>query len=130
MTGGSPAIESSDGPSVDSVGSGSMDRMAEDAWAELADQFADGAYATAKGQVRTYVLHRQLLDHLPQPPAAVLDVGGGAGNQSFLLARLGYEVTVLDPSAAMLAKAEQRSRRTRARAAARTADRRCRRAGG
>ncbi|GAB2675718.1 methyltransferase domain-containing protein [Saccharopolyspora gloriosae] len=82
--------------------------MGEDAWAGLADQFAEGAYASVKGRVRTYVLHRQLLEHLPPPPAKVLDVGGGAGHQSFPLARAGYEVTVLDPSRAMLDKAEQR----------------------
>lgn len=35
-------------------------------------------------------------------------MGGGAANQSLPLARLGYRVTVLDPSPAMLAKAEQR----------------------
>jgi S-adenosylmethionine-dependent methyltransferase len=35
-------------------------------------------------------------------------VGGGAGHQSLPLARLGYDVTILDPSVAMLAKAEQR----------------------
>lgn len=84
--------------------------MAEDAWAALADPFVDGAYATVKGQVRTSVLHAQLLRHLPAPPARVLDVGGGAAHQSLPLARLGYDVTVLDPSAAMLAKAEQRLR--------------------
>jgi S-adenosylmethionine-dependent methyltransferase len=61
-----------------------------------------------KGQVRTRVLHAQLLRHLPPPPASVLDVGGGAGHQSFPLARLGYDVTVLDPSEAMLAKAQER----------------------
>lgn len=82
--------------------------MVEDAWQGLADRFVDGAYATVKGQVRTYVLHRQLLRHLPPPPVSVLDVGGGAGHQSLPLARLGYEVTVLDPSPAMLAKAEER----------------------
>lgn len=82
--------------------------MPDDAWAPLADAFVDGAYATVKGRVRTYVLHRQLLRHLPAPLASVLDVGGGAAHQSLPLARLGYEVTVLDPSAAMLAKAEQR----------------------
>jgi SAM-dependent methyltransferase len=38
----------------------------------------------------------------------VLDVGGGAAHQSLPLARLGYDVTVVDPSAAMLAKAERR----------------------
>jgi S-adenosylmethionine-dependent methyltransferase len=84
--------------------------MADDTWAGLADQFADQAYATVKGRVRTYVLHQHLLEHLPEPPATVLDVGGGAGHQSFPLAQAGYEVTLLDPSSAMLAKAEQRLR--------------------
>jgi SAM-dependent methyltransferase len=84
--------------------------MPEDAWATLADAFVEGAYATVKGRVRTYVLHQQLLRHLPAAPATVLDVGGGAAHQSLPLARLGYQVTVLDPSAAMLAKADQRVR--------------------
>ena len=61
--------------------------------------------------MRTYVLHQQLLEHLPPPPAAVLDVGGGAGHQSFPLARAGYDVTLLDPSPAMLDKARQRLER-------------------
>jgi S-adenosylmethionine-dependent methyltransferase len=82
--------------------------VADDTWASLADQFADGAYASVKGRVRTYVMHQQLLEHLPPPPATVLDVGGGAGHQSFPLARAGYDVTLLDPSAAMLDKARQR----------------------
>jgi S-adenosylmethionine-dependent methyltransferase len=82
--------------------------VVDDAWETLADPFVDGAYATVKGQVRTYVLHHQLLRHLPPPPVSVLDVGGGAGHQSMPLARLGYDVTILDPSSAMLAKAEER----------------------
>lgn len=82
--------------------------MPQDAWAALADPFIEGAYASVKGQVRTFVLHAQLLRHLPDPPATVLDVGGGAAHQSLPLARLGYDVTVLDPSPAMLEKAEQR----------------------
>jgi SAM-dependent methyltransferase len=61
-----------------------------------------------KGYVRTYVMHQHLLEHLPAPPADVLDVGGGAGHQSFPLARAGYDVTVLDSSPAMLDKARQR----------------------
>lgn len=69
--------------------------MGDDIWAGLADKFADRAYATVKGRVRTYVLHQHLLEHLPQPPATVLDVGGGAGHQSFPLAQAGYEVTLL-----------------------------------
>jgi ubiquinone/menaquinone biosynthesis C-methylase UbiE len=82
--------------------------VSDDIWATLADQFADRAYASVKGQVRTYVLHQHLLEHLPPPPATVLDVGGGAGHQSFPLARAGYDVTLLDSSPAMLDKAQQR----------------------
>jgi S-adenosylmethionine-dependent methyltransferase len=82
--------------------------VSDDTWASLAGKFADEAYASVKGYVRTYVMHRQLLENLPPPPAAVLDVGGGAGHQSFPLAQAGYDVTVLDPSPAMLDKARQR----------------------
>lgn len=85
--------------------------VAEDAWAALADLFADEAYASVKGYVRTFVLHHQLLEHVPAAPATVLDVGGGAGHQSFPLAQAGYEVTVLDPSPAMLDKAHERLQR-------------------
>ena len=70
--------------------------MGDDIWAGLADTFADEAYASVKGYVRTYVMHRHLLEHLPPPPATVLDVGGGAGHQSFPLAHAGYDVTLLD----------------------------------
>lgn len=85
--------------------------VGDDIWASLADQFVDEAYASVKGRVRTYVLHQQLLEHLPAPPAPVLDVGGGAGHQSFPLAQAGYDVTLLDPSSAMLHKAQQRLQR-------------------
>jgi S-adenosylmethionine-dependent methyltransferase len=85
--------------------------MADDRWAGLVDKFADDAYATVKGYVRTYVLHQQLMEHLPPPPAPVLDVGGGAGHQSFPLAQAGYDVTLLDPSPAMLDKARERLQR-------------------
>ncbi|MGD9529373.1 MAG: class I SAM-dependent methyltransferase [Dehalococcoidia bacterium] len=84
--------------------------MADDTWSgsALAGRFADDAYATVKGRVRTEVMHRQLLEHLPPAPAPVLDVGGGAGHQSFRLAEAGYDVTLLDPSQAMLDKARDR----------------------
>jgi S-adenosylmethionine-dependent methyltransferase len=90
--------------------------VGDDIWVRLADQFADEAYASVKGLVRTHVLQQQLLEHLPPPPAPVLDVGGGAGHQSFPLAQAGYDVTLLDPSAAMLDKAQQRLRRLAAEA--------------
>jgi SAM-dependent methyltransferase len=82
--------------------------MPHDSWAALADPFIEAADASVKGYVRTYVLHAQLLRHLPEPPASVLDVGGGAAHQSLPLARLGYDLTIVDSSPAMLAKAEQR----------------------
>ncbi len=85
--------------------------MNEDTFAGLADKLVDEAYATVKGFVRTYVMHQQLLEHLAPPPASVLDVGGGAGHQSFPLAEAGYDVTLLDPSRAMLDKAQERLER-------------------
>jgi SAM-dependent methyltransferase len=85
--------------------------VGEDTWASLAELFVDEAYASVKGYVRTYVMHQHLLEHLPPPPADVLDVGGGAGNQSFPLAQAGYDVTVLDSSPAMLDKARERLER-------------------
>lgn len=68
----------------------------------------DGHYGTLRGRVRTHVIGCHLREYLPRLPAAVADVGGGAGNQSVPLARDGYQVTIVDPSATMLAKAQAR----------------------
>jgi S-adenosylmethionine-dependent methyltransferase len=54
------------------------------------------------------VIHEHLQRHLGPPPRRVVDVGGGAGNQSVPLARLGYEITLVDPSPSMLERARQR----------------------
>ncbi len=85
-----------------------MDVTEADAWAPLADRFVTGHYGTVRGQVRTYVIDRHLRTHLPPPPASLVDVGGGGGNQSVPLARAGYQVTIADPSAAMLDRAAAR----------------------
>ncbi|HGY08577.1 MAG TPA: class I SAM-dependent methyltransferase [Oceanithermus profundus] len=45
---------------------------------------------------------RALEEHLPPPPAAVLDVGGGPGRYAIELTRRGYRVTLVDLSAANL----------------------------
>src|SRR5690606_1965337 len=69
---------------------------------ELGDRFADENYGSVRGLVRTHTLHQHLLAHLPAPPAALVDVGGGAGHQAVPLAEAGYDVTIVDPSEAML----------------------------
>ncbi|HEX7993445.1 MAG TPA: methyltransferase, partial [Streptosporangiaceae bacterium] len=79
----------------------------EDSWAPLADRFIRGHYAMLRGRVRTHVIDAHLRAHLPPPPAAIADVGGGGGNQSIPLARSGYQVTIADPSEAMLAGAAE-----------------------
>jgi S-adenosylmethionine-dependent methyltransferase len=85
----------------------SSDGPPEDRWASLAARFVDGHYGSLRGRVRTHVINAHLRTHLPAPPLCVVDVGGGAGHQSIPLARAGYEVTVVDPSSAMLERAEQ-----------------------
>ncbi len=82
--------------------------MSDDIWAPLADRFVEGHYGTLRGRVRTYLIDRHLREHLPPPPLRLVDVGGGAGHQTLPLARRGYEVTIVDPSTAMLERAETR----------------------
>ncbi len=53
-------------------------------------------------------LHAWFADHLPPPPAAVLDVGAGSGRDAAWFAAKGYEVVAVDPSMTMLAEAQQR----------------------
>jgi len=60
-----------------------------------------------KGYVRTYVMHQQLLEHLPSPSATVLDVGEARAINRFRWPKR-YDVMVLDSSSAMLDKARQR----------------------
>jgi S-adenosylmethionine-dependent methyltransferase len=79
-----------------------------DPWDALGDQFVRGHYGSLRGEVRTYVIHEHLKAHLPPPPAPVVDIGGGAGHQSLPLAAAGYDVTIVDPSPTMLARAGER----------------------
>lgn len=80
----------------------------EDDWAPLAERFVDHHYSSLRGRVRTHVVDQHLRRHLGPPPQRVVDVGGGAGNQSVPLAQIGHDVTILDPSAAMLERAGKR----------------------
>jgi S-adenosylmethionine-dependent methyltransferase len=62
-----------------------------------------------RGRVRFELLLGQVLAALPAPPARVVDAGGGTGQLAVALARRGYQVTVVDTSAAMLATCAQRA---------------------
>jgi ubiquinone/menaquinone biosynthesis C-methylase UbiE len=50
-----------------------------------------------------------LLERLREPPATILDVGGGPGVYALWLAQLGYEVHLIDPVASLVAHALRRS---------------------
>lgn len=82
--------------------------MGEDTWADVADQFVGGYYGTLQGLVRARLISEHLRPHLPGAPAEIVDVGGGAGHQAIPLARDGYRVTIVEPSAGMLEQAEER----------------------
>src|SRR6266540_3046648 len=51
----------------------------------------------------------QIKTALPPPPARVVDAGGGTGQVAVPLAGLGYELTVVDTSPAMLATCAERA---------------------
>lgn len=72
----------------------------------LADKFADSLYATGRGQIRLAVLDDVLSRELPANGLPALDVGGGLGQMSAWLARRGHAVTLAEPSADMLTRAE------------------------
>jgi len=52
---------------------------------------------------------RALADHLPSPPAAALDAGGGPGRYAIELARQGYDVTLVDLSRGCLDLAREKA---------------------
>lgn len=53
-------------------------------------------------------LHEALLPHLPPAPAAILDVGAGSGRDAAWLARQGYSVLAVEPSATMRMEGQRR----------------------
>ncbi len=74
---------------------------AQEPFARRAEWFDRHYYQTVRGRVRFQVLREQLKENLPQPPAVILDAGGGPGRMACALAAEGYHVTLLDPSEAM-----------------------------
>lgn len=56
------------------------------------------------------ITRRALAQHLPPPPARILDCGGGPGRYAIPLAQQGYDVTLFDLSAGNLAFAQEKAR--------------------
>jgi len=50
-------------------------------------------------------VHAEVLDYIPSTPARILDIGCGSGRDAAYLARLGHEVTAVEPTAALLSQA-------------------------
>lgn len=79
---------------------------------DLADQFANRVYGGAKGRIRLHLLERDLQEAVPAlydpatPRLTVLDAGGGEGQFSRGLARLGHRVHLWDLSAEMVRRAQ------------------------
>lgn len=82
----------------------SEDKPNQDPYQTLAQPFLKH-YDLLRGLVRYELAARQLDQHLPEPPARIIDVGGGAGHQTFRLAERGYTVVLADPSEEMLDRA-------------------------
>ena len=69
---------------------------------------AGRALAERYESINPDAIHAWFADHLPPPPAAVLDVGAGSGRDAAWYAAKGYEVVAVDPSETMLAEARRR----------------------
>jgi SAM-dependent methyltransferase len=72
----------------------------EDDWVEIADHYRPGVEERRLATLARLEFLRttEILDrHLPPPPAAIADVGGGPGTYALPLAAAGYAVHLVDP---------------------------------
>lgn len=73
------------------------------------DEHMDGWHAwqlAPWGQLRYRIAQANLADHLPPPPAHILDVGGGNGLDVLPLAQQGHTITLVDYAIRMLEHAQ------------------------
>lgn len=79
---------------------------------DLADRLKENVYGSPKGRLRIDTVWEDLISHVPAiengPPLTVLDAGGGLGQISLRMARLGHHIILCDISRKMLREAERR----------------------
>ena len=74
----------------------------------IADKFASNIYGTTKGRLRHVLLVETLLPYLQiNEPMKVMDLGGGTGIMSKVVANLGHQVTLIDASQDVLELARE-----------------------
>ncbi|MCK6261956.1 tRNA uridine 5-oxyacetic acid(34) methyltransferase CmoM [Vibrio sp. ZSDE26] len=79
---------------------------------DIAHKFVKNIYGSDKGEIRQVIVWEDLQDILSQlnsnnRPLTVLDAGGGLGQMSQKLAKLGHDITLCDLSSEMLQLAKQ-----------------------
>lgn len=70
----------------------------------------NGRLAVGSGNLEMERTREIIRRFLPPPPAVIADIGGGPGIYSGWLARLGYEVHLIDPVPLHVEQAQERSR--------------------
>lgn len=74
----------------------------------LAYDAASERYFETYERLNFFEVHRSLLPYLPSGQARCLDVGAGSGRDAAALAQLGHSVTAVEPSSALIQRAERR----------------------
>ncbi len=80
-----------------------------EAWDAEAATFDEPADHGLRDPVVRQAWRALLLDHLPEPPARIADLGCGTGTLSVLLAEAGYRVDGVDFSPRMIEQAERKA---------------------
>lgn len=73
----------------------------------VADSFGDHEHAV-RGRVRYSLVRRNLEPYVSDRPLKVADIGGGSGIDALWLAEQGHEITLVEPAADQLGKAQKR----------------------
>lgn len=74
----------------------------------MADKFERSMYGASRGQLRLSLLQEGLTTDWPNARAPLLDIGTGLGHMAEWAVKEGYPVTMIEPSAEMLERAQQR----------------------